>query len=133
MKVISEYTRAQAVADGVLVKVPEKFAEECGFRGTFYVAQGLNEKINSEAQKRYSKTIGLSTGGAGVSPEAIAAAIRRSAMITANGAVFREAERSESSSVLSFEWRIYNITLMISVEKNPQEGVVWTLMLPSDY
>lgn len=120
------YSRKEAVEDGVLFPVSKGIMEKAGFKGTVYFAQGLHALVEEEAHKyvmnkasiyyhRYSITLNI--------------------LIAANQAVIAAAKQKEETNITSFNIAIDETEhkCLITVEKNDEEGVVWTVMLPSDY
>lgn len=138
MQIISEYTREQAVSDGVLIPVKESVMLKAGFRGKMYAAQEFNSKVKSfanlclrEAERKGKKDTFECWYQAAIS----------AALFAANIAVHEAAKSPNPTNITSFEWYIHTpgsfasekVISMISVEKTEKEGVVWTLMNPSDY
>lgn len=131
MQVISAYSREDAVNDGVLFPVDPKVCASIGFRGTMYMSSGLKTAIEEEALENLRKSRNVLNDE---NLKKMATQVTEVVLLFANIAVFAES-KNKGSNLAKFQWEsgagIQDC--YITVEKNDKEGVVWTVMLTSDY
>lgn len=118
---IIEYTREQAIADGVLFPVSDDLVEIAGFRESSFVlgadmmsdVRAVGEEIAKET--RVSLDIGILTATLEL-------------MMEARESIFKAEDKNTDR--IPFKWREYDC--WISLYRPPNSPVLWTIFRPSD-
>lgn len=125
MTVISTYSREDAIADGVLFRIPQNLALRGGFRGECVCSLSLHAAIKERAEEEARCSHG--------SVERFIEALTLKMLMQAHKAIIESVNRCESTNIVSFEEKECGVACFVQVEREDIDKVVWTFMAKSDY
>lgn len=125
MKVISTYSREDAIADGVLFRIPKNIALRGGFRGECVCSLSLYAAIKERAEDEARRSHG--------SVDTFIRLLTLKMMLNARRAIMESVNKGEQTNIVSFEETECGVSCFVQVEQEGIGKVVWTFMAKSDY